>query len=1202
MNIRSIFEKSIDRNLKGVIKVGQEGNENVKQELEEYVVTRELQKHFATFFSNYKQGIIGHTDKMGVWISGFFGSGKSHFLKIISYILENKTADGIPAIEYFEKGNKITDSMVLADMKLAASTPSTVILFNIDSKNESTGKKDKEAILSVLLKVFNEKLGFCGAYPHVADLERRLTDNGQYDIFKAKFSEITGNEWKKERDEFDFIQDEIVETLTTVGIMSEEAARNWCEKATDPYAFSIERFASLVKKYIDSKGNNHHLIFLVDEIGQYIGDNSDLMLNLQTVAEDLGTACRGKTWMIVTSQQDIDSVTKVKGRDFSKIQGRFDTRLSLSSADVAEVIRKRILEKNEAGRTSLSLLYDDKATVIKNLILFNDEAEKKLYSSREDFAVTYPFVPYQFNLLGSVLTAIRTYGASGKHLADGERSMLALFKESAMKLGNKELGTIVPFHLFYNALEEFVDHSHSGVIIKALGNEKLNPDHNEDCFDVNVLKILFMIKYVKEIRATVENITSLMVSDINEDRMELKQKVEETLKRLERQTLVQKSTNDTYVFLTNEEQEINRAINSQTVEPREITAKVSEIIFDSLYSESKYRASELRGRYSYGFNRFVDNRPYRTNQNYPLTLKILTPASDELSDETTMRVLSGQSTSVLVVLPDDNAFLEEITLSLKIENFLTGDAGRTAAKFQQINGDKRVELREHKDQAVVFFKEALERADIYVNGDKIKPNSKDVASRIGEAMGRLVSVVYNKLSYIDTAVSDSDIREVISEKEQQITLDGKTATPNQLALNEVAEFIARNSARHTKTSMKTIMERFLAPPYGFIEADVQWLVARLFKDGEIAFYVNNEVVSLMSKSVDEIIRYITRKEYLEKLMIEKRVKANEKQKKAVRTVMKELEFGIALGEDDDTIMSSFMSGARTLKSEFEKLEIEYKNQPAYPGKKVITDGKMLLIDVLDTKYPAEFFSFVDAKLDDFCELAEDYEPVRKFFGGEQKTLWDKSVMLMGIYDDSKTYIVDSEIEATVKQIKAILHKPAPYSDIYKLAGLNDQFINAHLRLIEAEEAPVLEAIQTARDRVFEELNKTHCKDKFSDKVIRTFDELKNKAESCNNIATLKNIRYEADALKIRLLNEISAQSSNDIAQSSKLKAQSCDQPEDLVQPIVHIRKCKVVSIRSINSSPTWQIKNSDDVNRYIDELRKNLMNALEEGTTLNVEF
>ena len=132
MIIESIFAKPINREISGVIKVGQEKDENIKQELEEYVVTRELQKHFATFFSNYKKGILGSTDKMGVWISGFFGSGKSHFLKIISYILENKIVNGIPVIEYFERENKIADSMVLADMKLAANTPATVILFNIE--------------------------------------------------------------------------------------------------------------------------------------------------------------------------------------------------------------------------------------------------------------------------------------------------------------------------------------------------------------------------------------------------------------------------------------------------------------------------------------------------------------------------------------------------------------------------------------------------------------------------------------------------------------------------------------------------------------------------------------------------------------------------------------------------------------------------------------------------------------------------------------------------------------------------------------------------------------------------------------------------------------------------------------------------------------------------------------------------------------
>ena len=274
--------------------------------------------------------------------------------------------------------------------------------------------------------------------------------------------------WEDSRQDFDFIQDTVVDVLSDMSFMSEQAARNWCEKATEPYHISIEDFAKRVKAYIDRKGNNHHVVFLVDEIGQYIGDDSKLMLNLQTVTEDLGKACNGKAWVIVTSQQDIDSVTKVKGNDFSKIQGRFDTRLSLSSANVDAVIKKRILEKNDTAAQTLRLLYGQKATIIKNLIVFNDGVEKKLYADENDFSGVYPFVPYQFNLLASVLTSIRTHGASGKHLSEGERSMLAMFKESAMKYMDKSEGTIIPSMLFYDALEQFLDHSHRGVILKGL--------------------------------------------------------------------------------------------------------------------------------------------------------------------------------------------------------------------------------------------------------------------------------------------------------------------------------------------------------------------------------------------------------------------------------------------------------------------------------------------------------------------------------------------------------------------------------------------------------------------------------------------------------------------------------------------------------------------------------------------------------------
>lgn len=1203
MIIKDIFEKSIDRDLKGVIKVGQAQEENIRQELEEYVVTRELQKHFKRFFENYKRGILGHTDKMGVWISGFFGSGKSHFLKIISYILENKIVDGVSAIEYFERDKKIKDTMTLADMKLAASTPSTVILFNIDSKSESTGKKDKEAILSVFLKVFNEKLGYCGAFPHVADLERRLDADGKYDEFKAKFNEITGDSWEEERYAVAFVQDEVVEALSSIGFMSEEAANRWCEMSTEPYSLSIDRFGKLIKDYLDSKEKNHHIIFLVDEIGQYVGTSSELMLNLQTVTEDLGTVCGGKAWVIVTSQQDIDSITKVKGNDFSKIQGRFDTRLSLASSDVAEVIKKRILAKNETAKASLKLLFDDKGTDIKNRITFDDDVEKKLYKDRDDFADTYPFIPYQFNLLGSVLTAIRTYGASGKHLADGERSMLAMFKESAANLKDKEIGALVPFHMFYGALEEFIDHSHKGVIVKANDNEKINPEHKDDCFDVNVLKVLFMIKYVKEINSTVNNITSLMFSSIEDDRITLTQKVEAALKRLVKQMYVQKNGSQ-YVFLTNEEQEINRAIESQTVEQGQITAKVSELIFDGLYDERKYRAPELKGRYSFGFNQIVDSRPYKANQNYPLTLKILTPNCDEITEDSTLRLLSGQSQSVIVVLPDDSSFLEEIATTIRVEQFLQSDASRTATKYDEIILSKKKELLEHRTQSRIFLQEALQEADIYVNGEKIQTQSKDVASRINEAMGKLVAVVYNKLSYIDTATGENEIRALLREDSRQITLDTGVTDINRLALNDVAAYVARNSQRHTKTSMKAITERFMAPPYGFVEADVQWLIAKLFKDGEIAFYVNNEAVSLLTKKPEEILRYITRKEYLEKLMIEKRIKANDKQKRAAREIMKELFHYPIQDDDDDAIMSSFLGSAENLKHRLQDYENRYYDiQPLYPGRNVVLRGKRLLIDVTDTKYTAEFFNLIDSSYDDFMDFSEDFEPVAKFFSGEQKNLWDKALDYLKIYNRSKTYVVDDEVESAVAGMNRIIRMETPYSEIYKLPELCNKFRDAYSTILRKELAPSLDAISEARQRVVDELSGKMCHDSLSASFVRRFDELNEKATKCNNVADLKNIRHEADSLKERCLNEIyAAESELQRKQAAEQAAKGSIDLQSSTTATVKLKKRKSISIKSINPRTTWQIESEADIEKYLAELKSKLNSALEDDTIINIEF
>ena len=207
MHIKDLFMKDLFRSINGVVKADQQDEAVVWQELDEYVVTRELDKHFRKFFEVYLAAIDNPrdkaiTDRIGVWVSGFFGSGKSHLIKIISYLFRNKPIRNPETSETRNPSNffdaKINDRMLLADIKRAVGFSTDVILFNIDSKADS--KEGRDAILSVFIRVFNEMQGFSGDAPHIAGMERYLKGKGLLDKFHKVFKEVSGDDWTKDRD------------------------------------------------------------------------------------------------------------------------------------------------------------------------------------------------------------------------------------------------------------------------------------------------------------------------------------------------------------------------------------------------------------------------------------------------------------------------------------------------------------------------------------------------------------------------------------------------------------------------------------------------------------------------------------------------------------------------------------------------------------------------------------------------------------------------------------------------------------------------------------------------------------------------------------------------------------------------------------------------------------------------------------------
>ncbi|HOT77065.1 MAG TPA: BREX system P-loop protein BrxC, partial [Candidatus Wallbacteria bacterium] len=740
-------QKDITRNINGVIKVGQDDSENIFQELDEYVITKELDKIFHKFYESYASSLQRPTDKIGVWISGFFGSGKSHLLKILSYLLENCEAKGKKALDFFK--DKVADQMLYGQMKVCSQSSSDVILFNIDSKADSDSKSKKDAIVSVFLKVFNEKCGYCGELPQVAEFERMLDGEGKYEEFKKVFAQVHKESWVESRSSFFLIQDEIVESLIKAFSMTSESAHRWLDKLDDWYKESINKFAELVSKHIKAKGKNHRVIFLVDEVGQYIADNPNLMLNLQTVIEDLGIKCGGNAWVIVTAQDDIDSlVGRIRDMDFSKIQGRFNTRLNLSSANTDEVIKKRLLTKKVDAVSELTEIYKEKEPTLKSQLCFsqNTTVELKNYSSAEDFVTAYPFVPYQFTLLQRVFEAIRRTGASGKHLSQGERSMLDSFQVAACVYKDRTPDILVPFYTFYSAIEGFLDAAIKRVITQAAGNSKLQD------FDVKILKTLFMIKYIKEIKPNIDNITTLSCSEIDQDKLLLRKNIEAALDRLEKQTLIQRN-NDEYYFLTDEEQDVSREIKKVTYDEREVTNYINDLMWNEVYADKKYRYKNIK---DYSFNRMVDDVAHGHQQN-DITIKIITPHHDDYQLFNDLKCLyeTADNSTLLIKIPRDSFFIDEISEMLKTEKYIkTKNSMTLPDSIKKILESKAQDNTNRKTRIKNMLVGLVAGADYFVCNEKFEVKLKDVKTAINNALEKLITNVYTKLSYITLFLKD----------------------------------------------------------------------------------------------------------------------------------------------------------------------------------------------------------------------------------------------------------------------------------------------------------------------------------------------------------------------------------------------------------------------------------------------------------------
>jgi len=525
-----------------------------------------------------------------------------------------------------------------------------------------------------------------------------------------------------------------------------------------------------------------------------------MMLRLQTITENLGTACKGRAWVIVTSQEDIEAVLgelkSSKNNDFSKIQGRFRTRLSLSSANVDEVIQARLLTKTDDAKNTLTVVYKAKADILKHQLSFtNTGMTFRAFADSTHFESVYPFAPYQFQLVQKIFEAIRRVGATGLHLARGERSMLDAFQSAATQLGSQEVGALVPLYRFYASIESFLDTAVKATIDQAADNPSL-----EQPFDGLVLRTLFLIRYVDEIKGNVDNIVTLFIDQIDVDRLVLRNKVEASLQRLEGQTLVRRN-GDEFFFLTDEEREIGRSIKAIDLSSGEEVKKLGELIFDEvLGGNRKHRFEDTKKDFQ--FNRFCDQHPHGTKVEGDLSVSVVTPKSDDYGDWNEAKCLmqsNADGGQIVVRLRDDRKLGRELRTWLQTEKFISraNDGGLPASTIKILR-DRADENRTRWDTLIVTVRDLMKEADFFAAGQVIRPKGGSGDAAIREALDYLIRNTFTKLGLLKHICQDpiNEIRAVLAAPDtadQKLPLDGEG---NAEALKEVLNFIRLKRQRH----------------------------------------------------------------------------------------------------------------------------------------------------------------------------------------------------------------------------------------------------------------------------------------------------------------------------------------------------------------------------------------------------------------------
>lgn len=1186
MKLKELYKKNIERPVNPAVSVTKLDVETKNIEIEEYVFTDEIINGlFRILYALKNNKPYSHT---GIWIDGYYGTGKSHFLKYLDYCITPDTSDkalarlkeAVAAIDPMDSTHKLDadiDKSAVNDLiEWVKKAEIDSCMFNLETSYDNATDR-KSAFIHVFWNELNRMRGFNNFNLSLAQhLEKPLAQRGKLDEFKQMVLDETGVDWNNANDAADIVDNETDIVLEIakqlVPTLSIESIRERIIKRDT--TVSIDKFSQELASFIAEKGENYRLIMFADEVSQFINKERDRYLNLQEIVTKVPEVTDKKIWFACTAQQELEEVMDEcdiqEGRDSEgKIRGRFEVKVSLKGSSTEYITQKRILDKKDEVKDDLKDFFKSRHGDIDALYKLPTGFSR--YESDKEFVSCYPFVPYQFVLIKKVFDAFRDLQYVAKEVKGNERSIIKVVHSTAIAEKDQEMGRFVSFDCLYNSMfEEGLQARGQKAIENA---ERVIKEYKDPEFGKRVVNVLFMICNLKptdklQFPASLQNITVLMLNSLDTPKLTLQDKVESVLSYLCEKNIIQEVQSkdgqpSTYLFYSEEEMKVASLIQAQDVDNAVLADQLKEIFFKHL-GNPKNKESYLTRTFS--VNASIKQRVYNGN-NGDVTVDF---DIDNRQDVHTYAIQCLSPTKMIYYLGplflENNKLRNDFWWYCHVNQYL-----KTPVESQEnLNVREKFAKRAQElytSRIVPQFQQILNTCPI-ISGNTVIEDAElsgaKGADRYHKALNKHFSNIYTRASMVDFATfpkTADALRQSILRPIEPGDYEGLKAalTPPEHEM----EIYLNNC--FTEVPMTDIVAKFSKAPYGWNDACTVYIVNELVRRHKRDYsYSNNpnvELQTVANRIMSELSKFTV---HAAKAIPDDVIKSFTEAWKDIFGTM-----DVFPSQDSTTIFRACQDkeSERGLPKRRDSYARQYKELRAYPFSSPVSDAIDTFENWMEERDPLKFFQLVIASREQARSLMDKCKEVFEFYHDQMP----KYLEICKFVDDNRDNFQFVDEKEKVEAIQAIKKDEWPKQNMKDYIQLRKDLSF----MMDEVKSKLRKQITDNYDETYTQLEDGCAQQRVDKAILPTKDiVIRSKTQSENILVLQSNLSTDA----------FFAEQSERI-----LKARRGDEENDK-KPVN-----KILTTRT-----TAPLKTEEDVDRYLQQLKKQIMNSINEGNSVMI--